>query len=174
MFEGVLKLEFMEEVSLVAYANDLMLLTAERTEDKVIRNANHTVQRVSTWSKLKTCNQYQRKHNGGCNGQTQDQVDQYTATRWNPSSHVKYLGVWFSQTNNFNQHLLETVKKAERLTYKMGYLIVSKWGPRADTTVDHQLGATVCGPSWDWSLQHEEKYTEVTAMNIAVTNTNSI
>lgn len=56
MFEGVLKLEFMEEVSLVAYANDLMLLTAERTEDKVIRNANHTVQRVSTWSKLKTCN----------------------------------------------------------------------------------------------------------------------
>lgn len=135
MYDEILRLDLPEEVEIVGFADDIVLLTTGDTEGDVESKTEYAVERIQRWlleNRLEMAHQ-------------KTEMVMVTNRRQNVTAHlelgddlitskrsIKYLGVMIDDRLNFTSHVDYVCEKATRVQATLARLLPNKFGARND------------------------------------------
>jgi hypothetical protein len=126
LYDGVLRIEVPLGTKLVAFADDLAVLTMGRTEEELVRTTEDALTRTERWMEENSLRLEPSKTEavlliGGRRPRPISfRLGNNTIT---PQRELKYLGIFLDQKMNFSSHVLRATAKAEKLTAMLARLM---------------------------------------------------
>lgn len=159
-YDGVLRLEYPEGVTPVAYADDLALVITDKDEEELEEKANHAIQSVEEWMEERMLKLAPMKTEAAlligrkkCRRDLQIVHGGHTVPL---KKEVKYLGVILDQGMTFSQHVRYASAKAEKTVSALVKLMPRTWGAGEEkrrllaTVADSTV--TYASPVWQNAL----------------------
>lgn len=134
LYDRVLRLQYPEGVTAIAYADDLALVVVASTEEQVMAAANSAIRRVQAFVEsvgLEIAPEKTEAVVMAGRRKLRPITFEVGAHVVRPVPKVKYLGVWLDKARNFLPHVHEAVTKATRTCQTLSRLMANVGGPRS-------------------------------------------
>lgn len=160
LYNGVLELELPDDVTTIAYADDLAVVVVARGEQELMAKANWAVEEISDWISRK----------GMLLAPEKTEAVLLTPRRKftpisfkienidvRPHTAIKYLGVWLDTKLTFSEHIKRTTEKASKLVAALSRLMPNVGGPRHSKrkvlcSVAHSI-VLYAAPVWETAMK---------------------
>lgn len=179
LYDGLLRTTQPEGVTLVGFADDIIVVVVARGEEQLMNTANTSIQRVANWM----------NNNGLQLAPEKTEVALLTTKRKiapvqfevqgvavRPKGALKYLGVWLDTKLTFATHVDKIIQKAEKTVAALTSLMPNIGGPRASKkkllscVVQSQI--LYAAPVWHTAMSNQKLCQKLTSverkMNIKI------
>ena len=132
-YDGVLRIPVPRSVNLVAYADDLAIVTVEKDAKKLQDTTNKAIDTVLRWMKSKQLSVAPEKTEVVilAGGRTVKQVEITVGNiKMRSQDQIKYLGVYLDRNMRMGQHIKNVVKKAEKAIGNLSRILPNIGGPK--------------------------------------------
>jgi hypothetical protein len=136
MYNALLNLDFSSHMKLIAFADDLAIMTRGNTPGEAEVFANLDLAKIEKWA---TENKMQFNENKSkamlITRNRKNTIINITLTILQVVKEVKYLGIYFDSRFTFDNHIRHIAKKkSTKLIYMLGKLAKHQWGSRPQST----------------------------------------
>lgn len=162
-YDGVLRLDYPEGVTPVAYADDLALVIVDKDEEILEKKANESIEKVERWMEERKLKLAPEKTEAILLiGRKQTKREMQLVHRGHDvhlKKEVKYLGVMLDRGMTFSPQIRHATAKAEKAVSALCRLMPRAWGAgegkrRVLATVADSV-ATYAAPIWRRALKNE-------------------
>jgi hypothetical protein len=134
-YDGLLRLEMPDGVQLVGFADDVGVLGVAKTEDALVNQVNGALGSIATWMQeagLQIAPQKTEAVVFSGRRKLDPIVFQLQGHTVEPSTAIKYLGVWLDKSLTFGRHITEAARKAEVAEKNIARLLPRVKGPTTE------------------------------------------
>lgn len=132
LFYDVLRVNLPDGVTLLAYADDLAVITSDEKEREMVRKGNATLDVIERWMKDHDLKLATEKTEAlVIAGMKRTGRIRFRIGEHEPKKEVKYLGVMIDRHLNFGSHIQYACNKTEKVTAALGRLMPNVGGPSA-------------------------------------------
>lgn len=134
LYDGLLRLEQPEGVTLIGFADDVAMVVVAKGEEILMNTANIALQRVSNWMEGKGLQLAPEKTEAALLTTKRKIAPicfNIQGTIVSPSRAIKYLGVWLDTKLTFSEQVEKTTQKVEKTIAALASLMPNIGGPRA-------------------------------------------
>lgn len=132
LYDGLLRIELPDNVSLTAFADDIAMIIWAKTEETLMNKANTGLLRVAKWLKEHQLELAPQKTEAVLLSKRRKisrvffDVEGVTVE---PSNAVRYLGVWLDTKLTFACHVKKTIEKSEKTITALSRILPNVGGP---------------------------------------------
>ncbi|KAL1446337.1 hypothetical protein WDU94_000619 [Cyamophila willieti] len=160
LYDGLLRTQMPIGITLVAYADDLAVISVAKSETELIRISNLALERVQRWMTENELEMAPEKTEAvlligrkKCRPVTVN----VSGIEITPKKHIKYLGVHVDKNLDFSTHIEETVTKANARSAALIRILPRTRGPgwMKRRTLYHVFASTVlyAAPVWGMAMK---------------------
>jgi hypothetical protein len=170
-FNSLLKLEYMKNTKIIAYADDLVILTKAKTQVEIENYANIETQKVAAWARENKIKFNEQKSKMMVLTRRKPKIKReykiyLNNTPLQQEETIKYLGVIIDKRLNFNAHIEYTTGKCIKLIHALSKSAKINWGLRHDVLQMIYSGAILPILSygvqvWEDGLQRKSNATKL-------------
>jgi hypothetical protein len=133
LYDGVLRLQMPEGVTLVGYADDLALVATAKNEEDLMMKTNRAIAEIDDWlkeNKLTLASEKTEAVIMAGRRKLGPVVLQVGDNIIHPVEKIKYLGVWLDRRRSFLPHVTLVADKAEVSTAALSRMMLNVNGPK--------------------------------------------
>lgn len=132
LYDGILRIQLMEGVTTVAFADDLAVITEAADREELVYKTNESLYRIERWieaNKLQLAPQKSEVIILKGPSKREEIKVRISGTEIDHTRQVKYLGVTLDDRMGFGKHIKDIVKKAESKLTALSKLMPNVGGP---------------------------------------------
>ena len=131
MYNALLNLDFSGHTKVIAFADDLVIMTQGKTPSEAEVYANSDLARIGKWAKENKMqfNELKSKAMLISRKRSNDNINIYLNNRrLEQVTEIKYLGIYFDSRLTFDKHIEYIAEKSTTLIYMLGKSAKLQWG----------------------------------------------
>ena len=136
-FNSILQIEFKKDTKIIAYADDLLILTKGKTQEEVENYANIELSKITRWARENKMKFNEQKSKMMILTRRRPKIKRefkiyLNNTKMRQEETIKYLGIILDKRLNFNAHIDYTTGKCIKLIHALSKSAKVNWGLRHD------------------------------------------